>query len=78
MIFSRKNTLKDDISSITEKDDIHPRKYGISLDRKVKDDKKVYFDKKVLMIPCFFMEIDSLYLTGVFMYCFPMEKNQET
>ena len=25
-----KNTLKGDISGITEKDDIHPRKYGIS------------------------------------------------
>ena len=30
-----KNTLKDDISSITEKDDIHPRKYGIFSDRKI-------------------------------------------
>ena len=40
MFFSRKNTLKDDISSITEKDKIHPRKYGISFDRKVNNDKK--------------------------------------
>ena len=37
-----KNTLKDDISSIIEKDDFHPRKYSISSDRKIKDDKKVY------------------------------------
>ena len=26
-----KNTLKDDISSITEKDDIHPRKYDVGI-----------------------------------------------
>ena len=32
MIFSRKNTPKDDISGITTKDDIHPRKYGISIE----------------------------------------------
>ena len=32
MIFPRKNTLKydDEISGITEKNDIYPRKYGIS------------------------------------------------
>ena len=40
-----KNTLKDDISSIIEKDDIHHRKYGIFADRKIKDDKKVYSAK---------------------------------
>ena len=73
MIFSRKNALKDGISIITENNDIHPRKYGISLHRKVKDDKKVYFYENVIMIPCTFMEIDSLYFTGVFMYCFPTE-----
>ena len=28
----RKNTLKSDISGITKKDDIHPRKYGISVE----------------------------------------------
>ena len=38
----RKNILKDDISGIIEKDDIYPRKYGTSSDRKIKDDKKVY------------------------------------
>ena len=37
-----KNTIKDDISGIIKKDDISPWKYGISYDRKVKDDKKVY------------------------------------
>ena len=37
MIFSRKNTLKDDISGITGKSDIHPRKYGISSYREIKD-----------------------------------------
>ena len=39
MIFSRK------ISGIIEKYDIHPRKCGISSDRKIKDDKKVYLVK---------------------------------
>ena len=32
MIFFRKNALKGDISGITEKDDIHPMKYGISVE----------------------------------------------
>ena len=32
IIFTRKNTLKVDISGITEKDDIHPRKYGTSVE----------------------------------------------
>ena len=32
MILSRKNTLKGDTSGITEKDDIRPRKYGISVE----------------------------------------------
>ena len=36
----QKNTLKNDISGIIEKDDIYPRKYGIPSDRKIKDDKK--------------------------------------
>ena len=40
-----KNTLKNDIFGITEKDDIHPRKNGISSDRKTKDDRKVYLVK---------------------------------
>ena len=38
MIFSRKNTLKDDISGIIEKDDIYPRKY-IFTDGKLKEDR---------------------------------------
>ena len=33
------NTLKDDISGIIEKDESHPRKYGISCVRKIKDGK---------------------------------------
>ena len=32
IILCRNNTLKGDISSVTEKDDIHPRKYGISVE----------------------------------------------
>ena len=35
MIFFRKNTLKNDISGIIETAHIHPRKYGISSDRKI-------------------------------------------
>ena len=40
----KKNALKDDIS--VEKDDIHPRKYGISSHRKIEDVKKFNFIKK--------------------------------
>ena len=32
VIFSRNNTLKGDISGISEKDNIHSRKYGISVE----------------------------------------------
>ena len=64
MIFSRKNTLKDDISGIIEKDYIHPREYGISSNRKIKD------GKKVPMILCTFMET----FIGVSIYCFPMKR----
>ena len=39
---SPKNSLKNDISGIIEKYYIHLRKYGISNDRIIKDDKKVY------------------------------------
>ena len=46
MIFFRKNTLENDISGIIETAHIHPRKYGISCDRKIKDDRKVYLYKK--------------------------------
>ena len=68
-----KNALKDDISGIIEKDNIHSREYGISSDRKIKDDKKAYFCKKVAMILHHFMEISI----GVSIYCFPTKK-QET
>ena len=54
MIFSQKNTLKDGISGIIEKDDIYPRKYDISSDRKLKVNKKVYFYKKVPVTLCIF------------------------
>ena len=37
-----KNALKDDISGICGKDDIHHKKYGINSDRNIKDDKKVH------------------------------------
>ena len=50
MVFSRKNTLTYDTSGIVEKDYIHPRKYGISSERKIKDDKISFFHKKVPMI----------------------------
>ena len=47
MIFSQ-NTLKDDISSIMEKNGIHPRKYGMSSDRKNENDRKACSVKYVL------------------------------
>ena len=74
MFFSRKNTVKDKISGIIENDDIHARKYGNSSDRKIKDDKKVYFYKKVPMILRTFMET----FISVFIYSFAMKKQQET
>ena len=70
MIFSQKTTLKEKISGIIEKDHIHPRKYGISSDEKIKDDKTVYFYKKVPMILCTFIES----FIGVFVCCFLMKK----
>ena len=61
-----KNAPKDDISNITEKDDIHPRKDDISiLDRIL---------ERVSMILCTFMET----FLNIFMYCFSMKKIQET
>ena len=39
--WSSKNTLKDDISGIIEKDDIYPRKYRIFSNMTIIDDKKV-------------------------------------
>ena len=41
MTLYRKNTLKNDISGIIVTAHIHPRKYGISCDRKIKNDRKV-------------------------------------
>ena len=73
MIFSRKHTVKDDISGIIEKVDIYPKK-NISSDRKIKDDEKVYFyKKKVPMILCTFIEN----FIGAFINCFPMEKKKQ-
>ena len=45
-----KKYAKDDISGIMEKNGIYPKKSIISSDRKLKDDTKVYFYKKVPMI----------------------------
>ena len=61
-----KNKPKDDISGITEKNDIHPRKGDIGIldwhSRKISN--------------------DSLYFYGDFLivliYCFPMKKKQKT
>ena len=47
MIVSQ-NTLKDDISSIMEKNNVHPRKYGMSSDRKIEDGRKACSVKYVL------------------------------
>ena len=73
-IFSQRNTLKDGISGITEKDDIHPTKYGISSNRKIKDDKKFCFYEKVPMILWTFIET----FIDVFIYCLSIkEKNRK-
>ena len=54
MIFSWKNTLID--FWYHGKIWYYPKKYGISSDRKIKDDKRVYLYKKVPIIICTFME----------------------
>ena len=59
MIFSQKNTLEGEIS-------------GICSDRKIKDDIKDFFHKKILMILCTFMEN----FIGVFIHCFPNRKQE--
>ena len=58
-IFSQKNTLKGEIS-------------GICSDRKIKDDIKEFFHRKILMILCTFMEN----FIGVFIHCFPNRKQE--
>ena len=73
-MFPRKNALEDDISSIIEKDDIHPGKYGISSDRKIKDDNKVYLCKKVPVILCTFTEE----FIGIFICMLSNKKTRET
>ena len=73
MIISRKNTLKDEIPAIIEKDVIRPGEYGICSDRKAKDHKKVYFHKNVPIFLCTFMET----FIGVFIHCFPMKKKPQ-
>ena len=69
MIFSQKSTLKDDIFSIIEKDDSHPKNMVFLLI----DDEKVYFYKKY--------SNDSLYFYGDFISvlidCFPMTKTRK-
>ena len=72
MIFFRKITLKNDMAGIIEKDDIHPRTYVISSDKKIKDNKKVYFNQNVSVILFTFMET----FIGVFIYCFLMKKTK--
>ena len=64
---------QDDIFGVTKKYDIHPRKYGISSDREIKDDKKVNFYNKIPITLCTLMET----VIGVFIYCFPMKKKQK-
>ena len=70
--FFRKKKIKDDISRIIEKVEIHRRRYCISSDRKIKDDKKVYFYKKGSMILYTFMEN----FIGIFIYCYPIKKQE--
>ena len=42
-----KNDLKNDIYVVIERYYIHPSKYGISSDTKIKDDQKVYSVKYI-------------------------------
>ena len=37
-----KKRIEDDISILLKKSDIHPRTYGISSERKIKEDQRVY------------------------------------
>ena len=66
MIFSLKNTLKDDIAGIIEKDVIHPKKHGTFSNRKIKDDKNIYFHKNSPIILCTFMETVMVDLKNYF------------
>ena len=68
--FSRNNTLEDDISGIIEKDDVHPRKYGTSPNRKTKVAKKVHFYKNFSITLSTYMET----IIGIFIYSFPIKK----
>ena len=63
VIFSRK--IHDDVSGITKKDDIHPKKDDIGI--------LDWHSRKVPLILCTFMET----LLSVFIYCFPMKKKQK-
>ena len=56
------------------KDDLLRKKYTsvISSDRKVKDDKKYFFHKRVVMILRTFMEN----FIGVFIHCFAIRKQE--
>ena len=63
-----KNTLKGDISGITEKDDIYPRKHD--------------FCWNIILIAILDWHsrksfYDSLYFIGVFIYCFPVKKTRK-
>ena len=73
MIFSQKNTLKDDIFVYHLKDGIYPSKLSLSSDRKIKVDKKFYFYKKVPVTLCTFMEI----FIGIFINYFPMKETSK-
>ena len=56
MIFSQKSTLKDDIFSIIEKDDSHPKNMVFLLIEKLKMMKRFTFIKNIPMILFIFME----------------------
>ena len=74
LIFSQKYTPQGDISCITEKDHIHPRKYGISIEIQYRLTLQIDISTKV--------SNDFLYFYGdlfisVFIYCFATRKKQE-
>ena len=61
MIFSQKSTLKDDIFTIIEKDDSHPKNMVFLLTEKLKMMKRFTFIKNIAMILFIFMETLSAF-----------------
>ena len=72
--FSWKNTPKGDISGVTGKDDIHPKKYDISVEISYWLTFHIKILESVPIVLCTFMKT----FTGVYIYCFPVKKTPKT